>query len=417
MTPTPRAALLLGVAGVLALVIPLWLAVGLAVVVVAATVTDALAARAAPVLRRSVPAVLSRGVPTALVVDIDRVGVGVGAVTVRQAALPGLTVEPDEASGTLRATVTGVRRGRYELPAVAAMTTGPLGLGRRFHRPGAPVGVSVFPDLPAARRLVLAVRRGALGVSGATRRGVLGLGTELESVRDYLPDDDIRQVNWAATARLGRPMSNQYRVEHDRDVVVLLDRGRLMAAPLGNRTRLDIAMDAMTSVAMVADELGDRFGVVAFDDEVRVDLRPRRAAGRAAIHATFDLEPALVDSDYERAFQRVGGAKRAFVLVLCDLLDETAARSLVEALPVLARRHAVVIASTTEPDVDALLSTAPGDDRQALGMVAALDLVAARDRAAAILRAGGARTIIAAPGTLSTACVRAYATAKSRARL
>ena len=76
---------------------------------------------------------------------------------------------------------------------------------------------------------MLAVRRGVLGAVGSSRRGPLGLGTELESVRDYLPDDDIRQVNWAATARLGRPMSNQYRVEHDRDIVVLLDAGRLIA--------------------------------------------------------------------------------------------------------------------------------------------------------------------------------------------
>ena len=70
---------------------------------------------------------------------------------------------------------------------------------------------------------MLAVRRGALGLAGASRRGPLGLGTEFESVRDYLPDDDIRQLNWrAASERTGRPMSNQYRIEHDRDVVVLL---------------------------------------------------------------------------------------------------------------------------------------------------------------------------------------------------
>src|SRR5262249_13108391 len=137
----------------------------------------------------------------------------------------------------------------------------------------------------------------------------------------------------------------------------------------------------------------------------------------AAVRATFDLQAAIVDSDYERAFQRVGGAKRAFVLVLTDLLDEAAARSLAEALPVLARRHAVIVASATDPDVDALLGAAPPDARPALPMAAALALRAPRARAAAPPRASGAPFIVAPPPPLSPACVRAYPAAKSRARL
>ena len=93
----------------------------------------------------------------------------------------------------------------------------------------------MFPDLLAARRLALSVRQGRFRDQGISARGPLGLGTEFELVRDYLPDDDIRQVNWRATARLGRPMSNQYRTEQDRDVIVVVDAGRLSAAPLPRR--------------------------------------------------------------------------------------------------------------------------------------------------------------------------------------
>ena len=107
-------------------------------------------------------------------------------------------------------------------------------------------------------------------------------------MRDYLPDDDVRQVNWRATARLGRPMSNQYRVEQDRDVVLLVDAGRLAAAALPGRgdearprgTVLDATLDAVAAVALVADEVGDRCGAIAFDREVRVALPPRRARRR-----------------------------------------------------------------------------------------------------------------------------------------
>ncbi|MCZ7535540.1 MAG: DUF58 domain-containing protein [Acidimicrobiia bacterium] len=276
---------------------------------------------------------------------------------------------------------------------------------------------SSSPDVPAARRLAVAVRRGRFREQGRQRRGPLGLGTEFESIRDYLPDDDIRQVNWTATARTGRPMSNQYRIEQDRDVVCLVDAGRLMGAPIGDMTRLDATVDAATAVALVADEMGDRSGVVAFDSEIRRRLEPRRHGGDAVVRAIFDLEPRPVDSDYDLAFRSVGGSKRSLVLVLTDLLDEAAARSLVAAVPVLARRHAVVVASVRDPDVDAAVRTPPAGVGDVCEAVIALDLLDARARVVALLRSVGAEVVEAAPGRLGEACVGVYLRLKERARI
>ena len=124
------------------------------------------------------------------------------------------------------------RRGRHVLGPVALRSEGPLGLGRWRHEGGGEQEVTVYPDVPAARRLALAVQQGRFRAAGRLTRGPLGLGTEFESIRDYEPDDDIRQVNWRATERMQRPMSNQYRVEQDREVMLLIDAGRLMASPL-----------------------------------------------------------------------------------------------------------------------------------------------------------------------------------------
>ena len=121
--------------------------------------------------------------------------------------------------------------------------------------------------------------------------------------------------------------------------MLLIDSGRLMAAPLGDRTRLDAAVDAAVAVALVADVLGDRAGVLAFDREVRRRLAPRRAGGHAVVRALLDLQPRAEDSDYELAFQTVEGAKRSLIVIFCDLLDESAAQPLADAVPVLARRH------------------------------------------------------------------------------
>ncbi len=409
MTLTLRTVVVLVAVAAAALVVP-GAVVGIAVaVLVGLVIADALLARAAPRVSRTLPAVLARGVGVPLAITVQSTG---GAVRVRQPLVPDLTLDAREGDGGLTATLTPRRRGRHVLPAVALRARGPLGLGAWQHRAAGEQEVTVFPDLPSARRLALAVREGRFRDPGVRTRGPVGLGTEFERVRDYLPDDDIRQVNWRATARAGRPMSNQHRVEQDQEIMVVLDVGRLMAAPLGDRTRCDEALDAATALALVADELGDRCGALAFDDEIRRRVRPGRASGTDVIRATFDLESSERDSDYELAFRTVGGGKRALVVVLTDLLDEAAARALVDAVPVLTRRHAVLVASARDPDIEAL---ATGGDADLAA--AATDLLAARSRAAAAVRGAGAEVIEAAPGTLNAACVRAYLYAKSRRRL
>src|SRR5690606_7990654 len=98
------------------------------------------------------------------------------------------------------------------------------------------------------------------------RRGPIGLGTDFEAVREYTPDDDVRRINWAATERTRRPMVNTYREDTERDLWCLIDTGRLLASPIGDRTRLDLVLDAVASVGAVADVLGDRVGAVVFDE-------------------------------------------------------------------------------------------------------------------------------------------------------
>jgi uncharacterized protein (DUF58 family) len=388
-----------------ALVVPTTVIVLAALALSAVVVVDAWSVRQPAAVSRDVPTVLSRGVPAPLVIE------RAGADEVRQPAVPDLRVEAD--------TVTAKRRGRHTLPALAARRVGPLGLGRWDHpRLGDDAEVVVYPDMHAARRLAVAVRQGKLADAGNRMRGPLGLGTEFESVRDYQRDDDIRQVNWRASLRMQKPMSNQYRVEQDRDVICLVDTGRLMAAPVGDeRTRLDAALDAVAAVAAVADVAGDRVGVVAFDDTVRRRVKPRRHGSDMVVGAVFDLEPTDVESDYERAFQTVAGSKRALVLVLTDLLEDTAAKPLVAAAPVLARRHAVVVAGSTDPDLVGLLDAAPATPRDAYAAAVAVDVLAARRRVAARLEAAGVSVLEAPPGELAAACVRAYLRLKARARL
>jgi uncharacterized protein (DUF58 family) len=288
-------------------------------------------------------------------------------------------------------------------------------LGRWHHSDPEERDLVVYPDMPAARRLAQAVKEGR--VREARARAQLGLGTDFESVRDYQPDDDIRRVNWAATARVGRPMSNQYRVEQDRDVVCLIDSGRLMAAPLGDRNRLDAAVDAVAAVVSVADVAGDHSGVTAFDAEIRRQLRPRRAGALPVVRAIYDLEASGMESDYELAFRSIGTSKRSLVMVFTDIFEESAARPLIDAVPVLTRHHHVIVASVIDTDLQDIATSEPTAQRDVFATVVAIEAIAARDRIARALRHAGADVIEATPASLGAECVRRYLRAKAKARL
>jgi uncharacterized protein (DUF58 family) len=414
VSPAPRLAWLLAALSLSALVLPAGVVVLLGLALAAVAVTDLLAVRGAPRVARAAPRVLARGVRSPLTVDVE----ARGPARVRQPVPPDQAQVPSEADGRLEATLLPRRRGRHLLPAPAVRVRGRLGLAGVTSRAGEDAEVLVYPDLPAAYRLVAAVRQGRFRDAGLLTRGPLGLGTDFESIRDYLPDDDIRQVNWRASARVGRPMSNQYRVEQDRNVICCIDAGRLMAAPVGeNATRLDVALDAAVAVALVADEVGDQCGAVAFADTVLRRVLPRRRGGRAVVEALFDLEPTPVEADYEAAFRRVGGGKRSLVLVFTDLLEETAARPLVEAVPVLTRRHHVVVASVRDPDLDALVRTPPTQVADVLAAAVVVDALDARERVAAQLRRAGAEVLEAPASGLAAACVAVYLRAKARALL
>ena len=260
-------------------------------IVVVATIVDVAVAHHRLRVRRTVPRTLSRGVAARLLVETD--ADAPDRIEIRQARPADVEIEPSVGRGALDAQVgrAPARRGR------AAARHRPLsrvhsgsGAGRSPAR--ARRRCSCIPTSSPRNASSSRCAAASSAIPGLRARGPLGLGTDFESIRDYLPDDDVRQINWTASDRVGRPMSNVYRVEQDRDVVCLLDAGRLMAAPLDVRTtRLDAAVDAVTMVALVADELGDRCGVTVFDAEMRAQLRPRRNGGRAVVRTILDAEP------------------------------------------------------------------------------------------------------------------------------
>jgi uncharacterized protein (DUF58 family) len=478
MSVTKRAAILSALASTLVLVFPLGLMLAVIALIVALSIVDAWFVRTPPTGTRSI-GVAARGLPVDLHVHVQCTP-DIGRMEIRQPLPPEVTTVGPSTVVTKSAHIDTVfkiiaaRRGRHTLGALAIRRTGPLGLGRWQHTLGTPLPVQVFADVHTAHRLALSVRQGLIRTSGQTQRGPLGLGTDFESVRDYRPDDDVRQINWGATARVGRAMSNNLRVEQDRDLMIVVDVGRLTGAPFlpqgdgdvnelvsiaseaatrssffdenplsstrertaipvawHNATRLDIQLDTISALGLVADEVGDRCGLVAYDDEIQREVKTKRRGGVTIVATTYDLSASQRDSDHERAFQSVASGRRALMMVLTDIVDQAAAIPLLAALPILTRRHDVVVVLPIDPllhnpaatpAATPVVSKSPMPPTEIDSHAASIDatvvseLDETRKLVMAEIRATGADVMTALPKDMPTEAVKYYVRVRVRPR-
>lgn len=313
------------------------------------------------------------------------------------------------------------RRGTFRPSAVTVRVTGPLGLVTRQAPRELPGELQVHPSFRSRDQAELHLRRARLLTEGqrATRRR--GEGTEFEALRDYVEGDAYRHVDWAATARAGRPIVRTHRSERNQQVLVLLDAGRVVAGTVEGVPRLDHGMDATLALATVATRLGDRVGLVAFGARTRAVVPPRRDADQrrrlsTAMHA---LEPELAESGYRDAFRTTLSRfhRRALLVLVTELAAEAVQETLLPALPLVLRDHAVVVVSVRDPQLTAWRDGGAATTGDAYRAAAAAGLLAERERTTSLLRRLGVAVVDATPEDLAGAVVDAYLDVKLGGRL
>lgn len=328
---------------------------------------------------------------------------------------------PPGATLTATARLRPSRRGRFELHDLAVRVDGPLGLGARQRTLARPGVLRVHPPFRSRDEAELRITRARILEVGLRSARGRGGGTEFDQLREYGVDDEVRRIDWPATARTGKAMVRTYRAERNQNVLVLLDNGRTMAGRVAEVPRVEHAMDAILCLTTVATRLGDRCGLVVFDRDVRavVPARSNRdQVGRVA-EAMYDLEPALVEADYGRAFTHAltRSRRRALIVLLTDLVEQAAEEWLLPAMPLIARRHVVIVAAVRDPDVLTWSSEPPLDRPDAYRAAAAVASLGERTRTIARLQALGATVVDSAPGRLAPRLADAYLDLKATGRL
>ncbi|WCO68865.1 DUF58 domain-containing protein [Iamia majanohamensis] len=304
------------------------------------------------------------------------------------------------------------RRGRFAPTRVTLRSVGPLGLAARQATVDVPGELKVVPAFPSRADAELRLARARRLELGVRTVRLPGTGTDFDQLREYTPDDDFRRIDWAATARNPRPVVRTYRAERNQTIVTLLDVGRTTAGRVGDVPRLEHLLDATFALVTVATGLEDRIGVVAYDNEVRASLPPSHRPDQLArvVEATYDLEPALVETDHRAALAHTKARhrRRTTVVIATDLTEATVGQVLVPALPLVLRDSTVVVVAVADPEVAAWADAPVADDEAAFLRAAATSALEERARLAARLRGLGATVVDAPPGRLSGRLVDTY---------
>lgn len=315
-------------------------------------------------------------------------------------------------------TITPTKRGTDTAGRIAVRVRGPLGLIWRQGKLEREWTGVVFPSLEGIVRRGLPTTASRRKEAGLRSQRRIGEGRVFESLREWVPGDDTRSIDWKATARRGKLMARVFEDERRQHVVLVIDAGRLLTTEIGGIPRLESVITAALHLAQAAIEHDDNVGLMVFAREVELFLPPARGrrALRGILNGLAAIEGRLVESDYPAAFRYLAARnrRRSLTVVFSDVIDRTASEALVTYLGSLRPRHLPLAVTLTDPVLESLASTRPDSVAAAFDRAAAEELLIAREEALAAVRRRGVLVLDVPPDRASDAVVEQYTQLKRK---
>ena len=314
-----------------------------------------------------------------------------------------------------------VARGDFALKRIHVRTLGPLGLVWVGFIIPTINEFKVYPNLIALRRYTLLAKKDRLTFEGFRALKLKGRGTDFAQLRDYLPDDDFRRIDWKSTARRNKLTVREYQIERAQNLFIMLDCGRLSSSHLGGHPRLDTTINAALMLAFVALQSGDRVGLMAFADDIKLFLpfeKGNRQLNRI-IESLYDLQPAMVESDYRKAFIYVATKvrRRSMVTLFADIVDLTSSKQLLRNVQNLTPKHLPLMVLMRDEDVEAMAKERAEIPGELFRKISAQNLLLDRRVALNTLTHRGVLALDLPPDKLSVEAVNGYLQLKARSLL
>ena len=244
--------------------------------------------------------------------------------------------------------ITPTERGEYSFGNIILFFTSGFGMiSRRFIIP-AQKAISVYPSFMQMRKYQLVSKTTITGEHGNQRMRKIGQSMEFEQIKDYVTGDDIRSINWKATARRGGLlMVNNYVDEKSQQVYCIIDKGRLMKMPFGGLSLLDYAINATLALSNVCLQKQDRVGLLSFSNKlttlIAADRKPVQREN--ILKALYKEQTAFLESDYEMLYMQIRNKikQRSLLVLYTNFESVSGLKRQVNYLRSIARHHLLMV--------------------------------------------------------------------------
>jgi len=308
--------------------------------------------------------------------------------------------------------VRPLKRGAYAFGNLVLRVRHGSGLIQKQVSIGIAATVKVYPNFQGADEYRLLAKIDQRDEVVRKPRRINAPGTDFESLRAYIAGEDLRHVDWKATAKRGTLISRNKQVEKGQQVAVLLDAGRLMAGTIGERSKLEHAMKATIMLSYVAQKRGDALAVASFSNRIESFLPPVRGPSLVprVLESIYTVQARSVESDYWQVIAEAMSMlrRRSLVILLTDVLDAAGSAGLINNLARAAAKHLVLCVVLSEPGIREIADGIPETVEQTYRKAAAADLRRRRRLALEHMRSRGILVLETEPQRLSIHLVRRY---------
>lgn len=238
-------------------------------------------------------------------------------------------------------------RGSYEFGNIHLYASSKAGFVVRRFTIAATQQISVYPSYMQMRKYQLLSKSATNNETGTQRKRKIGQSMEFEQIKDYVSGDDIRTINWKATARKGLLMVNNYVDEKSQQVFCVIDKGRLMKMPFNGLSLLDYSINAALAVTNVCLQKQDKVGLITFSNKMGTLIAAERKAVQREniLQALYKEQTAFLESDYEMLYMQIRNKikQRSLLILYTNFESVSGLRRQLAYLRSIARHHLLLV--------------------------------------------------------------------------
>ncbi len=314
--------------------------------------------------------------------------------------------------------VIPIKRGNYLFGDVHFRYPGVLKLCRKQGVSNLKNEYKVYPNLKDLRKYTLKSIKKINQIQGNKNIRKYGIGTEFESLKEYVEGDDYKKINWTSTARQNKIIVNSYEPEKNQNVFVIIDTSRVMNTEIDNIKKLDYSINSAFTLTQLALENGDNVGLMVFDNEVKRFVKPGKGIGHFQIIAEnlYDIHESFVTSNYEESLKYLNNfqKRRSLLCIFTEPLNSEETISLAKKLKTFAKRHLPIVIAVKDSKINYIANKKVSNSYDVYNKSAALKLVEEREKMINIYKQYGIIYIDTEPDKLSIEVLNSYLNIKER---